>query len=80
MASLTRGEVVKLSRLLKAHGKRLPAVGRCTLFRSSPGSSTRVVPHPDRYASEVCRDARGYYLVRSTTAFAGHKRRRRARR
>ena len=75
MASLTRGEVLKLSRLLRAHGKRLPAVGRCTLFRASPGSSTRVVPHPDPYASEVCHDARGYYLVRSTSRFEGLRRR-----
>lgn len=78
--TLSRGEVLKVSKALRSVGKKLPRVGYCALFIKSPGSNERIIKWPDRYVREVCHDFKGYYFVRGVTALDGHSRRKRRRR
>ena len=54
---ISRSEVRKLSRELKAQGLKLPKSGWCTRLRTPVGDAH------GRLRPEVCRDRHGYYYV-----------------
>jgi hypothetical protein len=51
--TLTRKQVIALSRALKRRGRKLPKKGMCAIFKRPGGSKT----------VEVCHDKNGYYVV-----------------
>lgn len=65
--SLKRKQVIEISKGLRARGEKLPKRGWCKRIRPEDAGG-------DRYVREVCHDANGYYLVRSTT-MAGYRKR-----
>jgi len=71
--SLTRARVLKVSKLLRAQGRKLPKRGYCVLVRGTMSETSRI---------ELCRDARGYYAipVQGPAGLFGARRKSRARR
>jgi len=54
--SLSKPEVRRLSMELRDKGRKLPKVGYCVLVDVPRGGRTR-------FGREVCRDAKGYFIV-----------------
>jgi hypothetical protein len=63
ISTLTRTQVIKLSRALKAEGRKLPKVGWCAKI------GERMHDGPGR--GEVCRDRTGYYWTAKPKGFDG---------
>lgn len=55
--TLSRKEVLQVSRALKAQGLKLPHVGICRIFK------TPISDAYGRLRPEICKDRHGYYFV-----------------
>lgn len=76
--NLTRGEIRKLSKAMRAANMKLPKRGYCVkLAQTTLQGPKRYVNVGDPYANEVCNDGRGYYFVRSTTKIGGMRKKKR---
>ncbi len=63
ISTLTRKEVLQLSKMLKAEGRKLPKQGWCAKVGERQ--------HDGPGKAEVCRDRSGYYWTAKPKGFAG---------
>jgi hypothetical protein len=59
--TLTKAEVRRASRLLKAEGRRLPKIGYCIELAPKPQSHSKHSEYQRRV--EICHSGRTYFLI-----------------
>jgi hypothetical protein len=79
--TLTRARVLRVSRLLRAQGRKLPKMGYCVTVREAKGDVYSRT-YMGNYKVELCRDRGGLYALPPDTdgLFGARRRKSRARR